>query len=219
MLTHTWHMLGGSTFVLPALHQYSGLRNRGYKPRRDTRRSLLPVTQQFQGLSLAFAVKNGLWISQKTRRKSSCFWFSWNSGEKTSRSHWIFSSLATKIRWKWRVCKEGIIKKVYVLFHSPYLLLLYFDPMKIVIVVLDGNRTFLIPSVIQKNGESYYLNVVWNIDFSLRRIKKCFGDMCLYKEVCHCFGCKYGIRTTMWWYFKLTGKLEILVTNLFWSCR
>lgn len=48
----------------------------------------------------------------------------------------------------------------YVLFHSPYLLLLYFDPMKIVIVVSDGNRTFLIPSVIQKNGESYYLNVV-----------------------------------------------------------
>lgn len=48
----------------------------------------------------------------------------------------------------------------YVSFHSLYLLLLYFDPMKIVIVVSDGNRTFLIPSVIKKNGESYYLNVV-----------------------------------------------------------
>lgn len=162
MVTHTWFMFGGSAFVLPALHQYSGLRNRGYKPRRDTRRSLLPVTQQFQGLSLAFAVKNGLWISQKTRRKSSCFWFSWNSGEKTSRSHWIFSSLATKIRWKWRVCKEGIMcgKFGFMYCFTVRLLLLYFDPMKIVIVVSDGNRTFLIPSVIQKNGESYYLNVV-----------------------------------------------------------
>lgn len=86
--------------------------NRGYKFRQFGNikgRTLGWIVVKF----LDFTLANGLRVSQKARGKCSCFWFGWNSREKARWSDRISRSLAQKICWEWRVCKEGKLERHY----------------------------------------------------------------------------------------------------------